>query len=83
VNARCSPAGILAAHAADQCADVQLIAGRPGLPCWTFHVQNNRNAFRCQAMTVSGLTMTRAERRGFPALAAQAGARVWNRSLDV
>ncbi len=38
------------------------IAGRPGLPCWTFQVQNNRNALRCQAMTVSGFTMTRAER---------------------
>ena len=38
------------------------IAGRLGLPCRTFQVQNNRNVFRCQAITVSGLTITSAER---------------------
>ena len=32
--------------------------GRPGLPLRIFHVQKRRNAFRCQATTVSGLTMT-------------------------
>ena len=61
MNARCSPAGILTAYAADECDNSSDIAGRPGLPCWTFQVQNNRNPFRCQAMTVSGLTTRRAE----------------------
>ncbi|MCU1293437.1 MAG: hypothetical protein JWP08_2287 [Bryobacterales bacterium] len=37
-------------------------AGRPGLPRHTFQVQNIRHALRCQAMTVPGLTMTKAER---------------------
>src|SRR5258708_29004133 len=36
--------------------------GRPGWPRRTFQVQNNRNPLRCQAMTVAGLTMHRAER---------------------
>jgi|ERR1035438_1715303 hypothetical protein len=35
--------------------------GLPVLPCRTFQVQNNRKPFRCQAMTVSGLTMTSAD----------------------
>ena len=33
--------------------------GRPGLHLRIFHVQNSRNAFRCQALTVSGLTIIR------------------------
>ena len=37
--------------------------GRPGLPRRIFQVQNRRNPFRCQAITVSGLTMTRALRQ--------------------
>jgi hypothetical protein len=37
--------------------------GLPVLPCRTFQVQNNRKPFRCQAMTVSGLTMTSADRQ--------------------
>jgi hypothetical protein len=36
-------------------------AGRPRGPRRTFQVQNSRNPLRCQAMTVSGLTMQRAE----------------------
>jgi hypothetical protein len=36
-------------------------AGLPVVPCRTFQVQNNWNPFRCQAMTVSGLTMTSAD----------------------
>ena len=41
-------------------------AGRPGLPRRTFHVQNSRNALRCQAMTVSGLTIVSDERQSCP-----------------
>jgi hypothetical protein len=37
--------------------------GRPGRPWRTFQVQSRRKAVRCQAMTVSGLTMTSAERQ--------------------
>src|SRR5258708_34565130 len=36
--------------------------GRPGWPWRTFQAQNNRNPLRCQAITVPGLTMQRAER---------------------
>src|ERR1700693_2084633 len=36
-------------------------AGLPVLPCRIFQVQNNRKPFRCQAMTVLGLTMTSAD----------------------
>jgi hypothetical protein len=36
-------------------------AGRPGFPCWTFHVQYRRKPLRCQAMTVSGRTISRAD----------------------
>jgi hypothetical protein len=38
-------------------------AGRPTWPCRIFHVQKRRKPFRCHAMTVSGLTMTRADRQ--------------------
>ena len=37
--------------------------GRPRWPRRTFQVQNSRNPLRCQAMTVPGLTMQRAERQ--------------------
>ena len=37
--------------------------GRPGWPCRTFHVQKRRKPFRCQAITVSGLTTMSAERQ--------------------
>jgi hypothetical protein len=37
--------------------------GLPAFPCLTFRVQNKRKPLRCQAMTVSGLTMTRADRQ--------------------
>src|SRR5499425_1328357 len=39
------------------------IAGRPGWLRRTFQVQNRRKPARCQATTVSGLTMARAERQ--------------------
>ena len=37
--------------------------GRPGWPRPTFQVQNSRNPFRCHWITVSGFTMTRADRQ--------------------
>ena len=37
--------------------------GRPGWPWRTFQVQNSRNPLRCQAITVSGFTMTKADRQ--------------------
>src|SRR5437773_3844292 len=37
--------------------------GRPGWPCPTFQVQKRRKPFRCQAITVSGLTTMSAERQ--------------------
>ena len=39
------------------------MTGRPGWPRRTFQVQNKRKPARCQAMTVSGLTMASAERQ--------------------
>ena len=36
------------------------VRGRPGFPWQDFHFQKRRNPWRCQPMTVSGLTMTRA-----------------------
>src|SRR5580704_17169358 len=41
--------------------------GLPFAPRRTFHVQNNRKPFRCQAMTVSGLTLTSADRQSVQA----------------
>src|ERR1700730_2709408 len=35
--------------------------GRPRLPRWIFHVQNNRKPLRCQATTVSALTIIRTD----------------------
>jgi len=39
------------------------MSGRPGWPRRTFQFQNRQKPARCQAMTVSGLTMARAERQ--------------------
>jgi hypothetical protein len=39
------------------------MVGRPGWPRRTFQVQNSRKPARCQATTVSGLTMANAERQ--------------------
>ena len=41
--------------------------GRPGWPLRTFQVQTSRNALRCQATTVSGSTMTKADRQSLQA----------------
>ena len=38
-------------------------AGRPGCPRRIFQVQNSRKPLRCQAITVSGFTITRADRQ--------------------
>src|SRR5260370_39254880 len=46
--------------------------GRPVWPRRTFQVQNRRNPVRCQAMTVAGLTMRRAERHSAQAPQSQA-----------
>ena len=47
--------------------------GTPGRPtrCRLFHVQKSRKPRRCQARTVSGLTMTRAARHSFQRLDSQ------------
>ncbi len=45
--------------------------GRPGLPCRIFHRQNTRNPLRCQATTVSGLTIINADRQSGQTLASQ------------
>ena len=46
--------------------------GRLRWPRRTFQVQNSRNPLRCQAMTVAGLTMRRAERHSAQAPQSQA-----------
>ncbi len=40
-------------------------AGLPSRPRRTFHVQKSWKPLRCQAMTVSGLTITKADRQSF------------------
>jgi hypothetical protein len=40
-----------------------LPVGRPIFPLRIFHVQNLRNALRCQATTVTGLTMIKEDRQ--------------------
>ena len=62
VNARCTLARgllrlIIRIRSRTSCGTL----GRPGLPRWTFHVQNKRNPFLCQATTVSALTISRAD----------------------
>src|SRR5712691_10541358 len=44
----------------------------PAFPRRPFHVQNNRNPLRCQAITVSGLTMTSADRQSLHTRESQA-----------
>ena len=39
------------------------ILGLPARPRWIFQVQNRRKPLRCHAITVSGLTMSKAERQ--------------------
>ena len=54
---------ILAAHLRISFRVSGQTGGRPGWPRRTFQVQNTRNPLRCQSITVSGLTMTRADRQ--------------------
>jgi len=63
VDAGRTPTAILPAHLADQISELAGMRGRPGWPRRTFQVQNRRKPARCQAMTVSGLTMASAERQ--------------------
>jgi hypothetical protein len=48
------------------------LRGRPGWPRRTFQVQNNRKPWRCQPMTVSGLTMSNEDRQSLEASHSQA-----------
>jgi hypothetical protein len=62
-DAGCTPSGILPAHLADQMRTSREMTGRPSWPRHTFQVQKRRKPARCQATTVSGLTMASAERQ--------------------
>ena len=61
VNARRAPRGVRLRHRADQRADLRGNCRRP-IRGRLFHVQKRRKARRCHAMTVSGRTMTMADR---------------------
>jgi hypothetical protein len=63
VDARRAPQRIVAAHLRISFRVSGQTGGRPGWPRRTFQVQNTRNPLRCQSITVSGLTMTRADRQ--------------------
>jgi hypothetical protein len=63
MNARRATKRILAAHPPNLLTDFFDTGGRPRWPRQTFHVQNSRKPLRCQPMTVSRLTITRAERQ--------------------
>jgi hypothetical protein len=61
VNARRTPARVIALinriSSRISCGTL----GRPGLPRYIFHLQNRREPFRCQATTVSALTSIRVD----------------------
>src|SRR5229473_6191112 len=63
VDAGRTPTGILPAHLADQISDLAANDRSAGWPRRTFQVLNSRKPARCQATTVSGLTMTSAKRQ--------------------
>src|SRR6267143_542006 len=63
VDARSTPAGILSALLRIRSRISREMTSRPGWPRRTFQVQNSRKPARCQAITVSGLTMVSAERQ--------------------
>jgi hypothetical protein len=67
VNPRSAPYGVLTAHSANQIPDLPGYGRSAGLPLRTFQVQNSRKLFRCQAITVSGWTMTNAVRQSLHA----------------
>jgi len=57
MNPRCTPTRVRLRHRANQRADVRTYAWSPdAVPL--FHVHHSRNPCRCQAMTVSGVTIT-------------------------
>ena len=62
MNARCSPAGILAAHAADQGANFHCYRRASGLAVLDFPGPEQPKCLPMPGYEVSGLTMTRAER---------------------
>src|SRR4051795_8643561 len=57
VDLRSAPEGILVADRANECRTSSGTAGRPGLPCRIFHVQNKPNPLRCHPTTVEACTM--------------------------
>jgi hypothetical protein len=62
MDPRCSPKRVSQAHPAN--ARVSFAnSGLPGCLWRLFQVQYSRNPLRCQVISVSGLTMTRAERQ--------------------
>ena len=63
VNAGCAPSGFSRHIWRISSRNSREIKGRPGWPRRTFQVQNRRKPARCQATTVSGLTMARTERQ--------------------
>ena len=61
VNAWCTPAGLFRLIIRIRSRTSRGTLGRPGLPRRIFQIQNKRKPFRCQATTVSALTIIRAE----------------------
>jgi hypothetical protein len=51
-----APAWVLLGHLTDETLDLGRVVGRPAKDFWR---QKRRNARRCQAITVSGLTRTK------------------------
>lgn len=60
MNPRCTPGGLLRLIIRISSRTSCGTPGRPGLPQRIFHLQNKRNPFRCQATTVSALTIIKA-----------------------
>jgi hypothetical protein len=63
VDARRAAKRIFAAHLANELTGFGRNSGTTGSLGRDFQVQKRRNALRCQAMTVSGRTITSAERQ--------------------
>ena len=63
VNARRAQSGFSWLMRRISCLTSRERVGLPGRPRRPFHVQNNRKPLRCQAVTVAGLTITRAVRQ--------------------
>src|SRR5262249_54180784 len=61
MNAWRIPARVVAAHHPDQISNLLRHAGPTSLAAADFHVQNKRKPLRCQATTVSALTIIRAD----------------------